>query len=178
MKRKVYTIKGVKEYLDGVVSKAEQIGFKRAETIGRRIGQSHYRGCFSEYEYINTRRVLRSPELFDTIEDFTSKIKLDDKALVEYILNFKQGDFLDWMDYDLWQSNTVGKFLSFALTDDNNIEFKNGDEIESIPVPKYSAIEFNTSEIHRVVKVNKQQTWLVLMVPDYLDLDKTFKEII
>lgn len=178
MKRKHYKFKNAKQYIDNVLSSAKKVGFKRTETVCRSsTDQSHYKNNISEFEYINTKEIFKNKELFNDIEQLSSKINLENVVLVEYLLNFKKNDFLDWMECEYWETNTIGKFLSFALTDGNTIEFKNGDDNEIVKVPKYSAIEFNTADVHRVKKVNKEHTWLVLMVPDHLNLDIIFKDI-
>lgn len=179
MKRELYTFKiKIKSLCDKIVDISNDYGFIRVDGTNRRTGGSLKRNNLSEYEFIDTRTVIKNPKLFDAIEELGDKLNLKDELLVEYLLQFKKGDFLDWMDYDLWKPKTIGKFFTIALTKGNYIEFLNEDETtELIQVPQYGAMEFNTGDLHRVTPVKKTQTWLVLMVCDDLCLEKKFKDI-
>ena len=143
--------------------------FKRATGVGRRSGNSMERNNLSKYEYINTRAVYKNTPLKKEVDKFTDSLNLTPYTLVHYILRFQPDDFLDWMDYFLWQEARaiVTKFFSIALEDEGHVEFK---DLDSVKVDRYHAIEFSPQEIHAVNPVNKRQTWLVLMVPHHLVL--------
>ena len=80
------------------------------------------------------------------------------------------------MDYFLWQETRafVGKFFSIAMEGEGTVHFKH---TEPLTVPQYHAIEFSPKHIHAVKPVNTRQTWLVLMVSNYLVLkDKIYNK--
>jgi len=167
MKRKLHTFTNIETECQLIYSNAASVGLKRVDSIDRRNGFVHDSlGNKSEFQFISYRKILQDSALFDSIEDLTEKINLKDKVLTASILEFNPGDFLEWSEIDLWKQNTVAKFFSIALTNNNSIEFKDG----TVQVPIYSAIEFNTGDVHRVQNANSKQTWLVLMIPDYFNL--------
>ena len=158
-----------KEKIDYLLQHLDDYKFKRATGFGRRSGESITRDNLSEYEYINTRTVYRKPKLKKEIEKITDELNLTRHTLVYYVLRFQPDDFLDWMDYFLWQETKafVGKFFSIPMEGDGVVHFKHTDPVT---VPQYHAIEFSPKHIHAVKPVNTRQTWLVLMVSIYLVL--------
>ena len=156
-----------KDKIDYLLQHLDDYKFKRATGFGRRSGESITRDNLSEYEYINTRTVYKKPKL--EIEKITDELNLTRHTLVYYVLRFQPDDFLDWMDYFLWQETKafVGKFFSIPMEGDGVVHFKHTDPVT---VPQYHAIEFSPKHIHAVKPVNTRQTWLVLMVSNYLVL--------
>ena len=158
-----------KDKIDYLLQHLDDYKFKRATGFGRRSGESITRDNLSEYEYINTRTVYRKPKLKKEIEKITDELNLTRHTLVYYVLRFQPDDFLDWMDYFLWQETKafVGKFFSIPMEGDGVVHFKHTDPVT---VPQYHAIEFSPKHIHAVKPVNTRQTWLVLTVSNYLVL--------
>jgi hypothetical protein len=168
MQFKTHNLSSHKEKIDNFSSYIKGQEFKRASGFGRRTGNSMERENLSEYEYINTRSVFKNSLLKKELHTLTDDLNLTPHLLVNYILRFQRGDFLDWMDYFMWQQSkaVIGKFFSIALEKDGVVGFK---EIQAY-VPRYHAIEFSPKTIHRVDKVKSRQTWLVLMVSSHLVL--------
>ena len=117
------------------------------------------------------------------IKTLAKRLNVYDYMLVHYILQLQSGDFLDIQDY--WQEDDglskvegvnnrwiIGKFFSIALTDNNNVNI-DGDDVN---VPQYHAIEFNPATLHSIPKVSCKNTWIVYMVPEYLDMDSTLNK--
>ena len=167
VKIQTHDVSSCKNEIDYFLNYLEDLRFRRASGFGRRSGNSVERNNLSQYEYINTRSVFKNALLKKELYKVTDKLNLTQDLLVNYILRFQPDDFLDWMDYFLWQNSIaiLGKFFSIALEDGGCINFKN---LASIEVPKYHAIEFSPKHIHSVDKVENRQTWLVLMVPHNL----------
>ena len=179
----VYDITDATSDIDDVIKQLESYTFKRAKGTGRRTGGSNDRNNLSEYEYINTRSVIRLRPLMKVVKALAKRLNIYDYMLVHYILQLQPGDFLDIQDY--WQEDEgldkvdgasnrwiLGKFFSIALTDNNNVNI-DGDHI---CVPQYHAIEFNPAVIHSIPKTSYKNTWLVYMVPDYLNIDSTLNK--
>lgn len=165
MKRKIHKFTKIATACKLVYRNALSAGLKRVDSSDIRSGAAHDSlGNRSEFQFISYRKILQHSPLFDSIESLAEKLNLKDKVLTASILEFESGDFLEWSEIELWKQNTVAKFFSIALTKGNSIEFKDG----VVQVPQYSAIEFNTGDVHRVQKVNSKQAWLILMVPDHL----------
>jgi hypothetical protein len=168
MNRKIHKLKDIKKECESIITLANNIGFKPVDEIDVRVGNSHQRYNISKYDFISFKKILENNDLFDEIEGLSSKIGLNDLILSASLLQFKKGDFLDWMDYDGWQKNTIGKFFCIAMTDNNSVIFKS--DKKEIKVAKYSAIEFNSADVHRIDKSDTDQIWLVLMIPDNITL--------
>ena len=171
-----HNVSHFKDKLDYLLQHLDNYKFRRATGFGRRSGESIKRDNLSEYEYINTRSVYRKPELKKEIEKVTDHLNLTQNTLVYYALRFQPNDFLDWMDYFLWQETRafVGKFFSIAMEGEGTVHFKH---TEPVTVPQYHAIEFSPKHIHAVKPVNSRQTWLVLMVSNHLVLkDKIYNK--
>jgi hypothetical protein len=167
MKRKKHIFTNIEFDVKSIMTLAASLGFRRIDSADRINGSIHDKlETPSNYEFISFKRVFNNTPLFNAIEKLGSKIGLKDQILSSSLLKFQPGDILQWSEVDIWNENTIGKFFSIALTD-NKIEFKDKIEI----VPKYSAIEFNTGDIHRITNVNSNQYWLVLIVPDYLTIN-------
>jgi len=168
MQFKTHNLTSHKEEIDKFLLSLKEQKFKRASGFSRRTGNSMERENLSEYEYINTRSIFKNTPLKKELHTLTDCLNLTPHLLVNYILRFQRGDFLDWMDYFMWQQSRaiIGKFFSIALEGDGVVGFK---EIQAY-VPRYHAIEFSPKEIHKVNKVNTRQTWLVLMVSSHLVL--------
>ena len=167
MKRKIHTFTNIETECQLVYSNAVHAGLNRVDSGDRNRGFVHDSlGNKSEFHFIPYRKILQHSALFGSIESLTEKINLKDKVLTASILEFNPGDFLEWSEIALWKQNTVAKFFSIALTNGNSIEFKDG----VMKVPRYSAIEFNTGDVHRKQPSSSKQTWLVLMIPDYFNL--------
>ena len=146
--------------------------FKRIDLSDRFNGSVHDKlETPSEYEFISSKTISKNSKLNNMIEDLATKIGLKDQLLVSSFLQLQAGDYLQWSDIDIWNNDTIGKFFTIALTGKNFIEFKDG----IVKVPKGSAIEFNTGDKHRIQNVDSKQTWLVLMVPDHLDISALLK---
>jgi hypothetical protein len=176
----IYDTSRASSELIELVKIADNHGFKRAQSFGRRTGGSLARNALSEYEYVNTRQIIHTPPLMRQIKEVAKKLNLYDHMLVHYILQLQPDDFLDLQDY--WQEGSglhaaksnnghgrvwyTGKFFSIAVTPDNIVNI----EDEDVSVPQYHAIEFHPKILHSVPKVNKKTTWMVFMVPVHLDL--------
>jgi|VirMetMinimDraft_7_1064189.scaffolds.fasta_scaffold28277_4 hypothetical protein len=167
MKRQQHTFTDITSKVDSILSSANSLGFKRIDSTDIRESHVHDKlEAPSNYEHICSRTVAKNNALFNDIEDLAEAIGLEDKVLVSSLMQLQPGDFLTWNDVDYWQENAVGKFLSIALTSGNSIEFKDG----TVKVPQYTAIEFNTGDVHCIQPVKTKQAWLVLMIPDHFDL--------
>jgi len=167
MKRIKHTFTNIESDITSIMTLASSLGFRRINSSDRINCSIHDKlETPSDYEFISFKRVISNTELFNAIEKLASKIGLNNQILSSSLLKFEPNDYLQWSEVDIWEENTIGKFFSIALSD-NKIEFKDKTEI----VPKYSAIEFNTGDVHRIKNVESTQYWLVLMVPDHLLLN-------
>ena len=178
---KTYDVSRITPELKHIYKLAKQVGFTRAAGFGRRVGGSLKRNALSEYEYINTRKMISEPTLRAQIKVVCKSLNVSDCIITHNFLHLQPNDFLDWQDYwqDYQQTRSIvtlskkwmgpfTNFFSIALTDGNVVEFKD----EVIDVPIYHGIVFPPSDVHRVPKVKKPHTWLVLGIPDHLDVGK------
>jgi hypothetical protein len=167
----IYDITYAKDVLKDFHEFCDSIGFKRAESFGRRTGGSAERNNLSEYEYIRTSRFIKEPKLYRKIKDTCTKLSIWQHALVHYVLQLQPNDFLDLQDD--WQrddhNKPLGKFFSIALTEGNKIIIEDKEYL----VPQYHAIEFSPTDLHEIKPVNNKQTWLVFMVPKYLNVSES-----
>tara|TARA_R110000765_G_scaffold7963_4_gene25992 strand:+ start:12856 stop:13377 length:522 start_codon:yes stop_codon:yes gene_type:complete len=170
MNYKIHDLNIAQDSIQDVSDYADTVGYKRAVGTGRRTGGSAARGNLSSYEYLNTSKVLLNQPLYKKIKGMCEELNIWDFILVNYFLQLQRKDYLDLQDY--WEGERmIGKFLSIALTENNSIEVDG----VVVNVPKYSAIEFSPSQPHAISEVQEKQTWLVLMVANYVDVDKAIR---
>lgn len=164
----IYDFSYASKDLNAFTKFCDKAGFKRARGVGRRTGNSAERNRLSEYEYIRTSRFIKDSVLYKEIKDLSISLNIWEYALVHYVLQLQPNDFLDLQDD--WQrsdhNKPIGKFLSIALTDNNYIEV----EGTLYNIPQYHAIEFSPTMLHEIDTVKTKQTWLVYMVPGYLNV--------
>ena len=136
--------------------------FKRYSKAGV-ISDGANHGAESEYEYINTKRVLQIPPLYKSIKEVGLACNTWPQTLVHYVLQLQESDFLGVQDNIKTHGGDyfpIGKFFSVALTDGNSLTI----EDKTYEVPQYHAIEFNPAKIHSINEVKDTQTWLVFMI--------------
>jgi hypothetical protein len=158
----IYDLTFAKDSLDNTHELLKSYEFKRYSKLGV-IADGSNHGAKSEYEYINTKRVLHSPPLYKSIKEIALVCNTWPHTLVHYILQLQEGDFLGEQDNIKTHGGDyypIGKFFSVALTDNNFLTIEN----KLYEIPQYHAIEFDPAKIHNINKVKDKQTWLVFMI--------------
>lgn len=163
-----------KEELINFHNYCDNIGFKRAFGVGRRMGDSVSRNNLSEYEYIRSAIFYKDNTKIAEVKKVTSAMNIWDNVLVHYMLQLQPGDFLDTQDYWIKKvkektlTKPIGKFVSVALTDNNHLNI----EDKSYVVPQFHAIEFSPMKIHDIPPVKNKETWAVFMVANYVNINE------
>ena len=180
--REVYDLSYISDRIDSLYQTTCKIGTKKAQGAGVRVGGSNDRDNISNYRYINTKKMLLTPELYDIIHDIISRIGIDTHVLTHNILHLPPQGFLDWQDYYMWQKRSIRtssfqvigpviNFFSISLTDNNKVGFRE----QIIDVDKNHAILFAPGDEHMVPKSTHDRMWLVLGVADHVDINTTLK---
>lgn len=180
--REVYDLSHISDKIENFYQTTCKIGTKKAEGAGVRVGGSADRGNISNYRYINTKKMLLIPELYDIIHDIITSIGIDIHVLTHNVLHLPPGGFLDWQDYYMWQKRSIRtnsfqvigpviNFFSISLTDNNKVGFRE----QIIDVEKHHAILFAPGDEHMVPEETHDRMWLVLGVADHVDINETLK---
>jgi len=173
--RVVHDVSRASSLISAAYQQIKLHGTKIATGVGVRVGESVSRDNISVYRYINTKAVLKDIDLQQSIEAVASQLNLDDYMLTHNVLHMIPGEFLDWQDYYLWNSDTTSqcirppviKFFSIALTSGNKVTFKDA----VIDVPENHGLEFGLDDVHSVPPVTSDQMWLVLGIAKHIDIN-------
>jgi hypothetical protein len=169
MSYKIHDFNIAQDSIQDVSNYADTVGYKRAVS-SLMTHENASRGKLSSYEYITTAETLLNQTLHEKIKKMCKVLNLWDHILVHAFLQLQCKDYLSLQEY--WvNTRPLGKFVSVALTENNFI--KVGEVVTD--VPKYSAIEFSPTQLHAISEVQEKQTWLVLMVANYVDVDKAIR---